>query len=155
MSELAIVVAIIIVAFWMYALTKELCCHGRGLNRIDKNITSLVDTATLNDKTLDRLVDRVNKQQAQIDIIRTATKGARVMTVDELRQQCQSCDQIRLHFPPPCGRGYTRRLAGRYGPRGRIICGNERGQTVVFKSDAVLRYLDSAEEEIAKGARDE
>ena len=73
------------------------------------------------------------------------------MTIDDLRQYCHEDEGITLRMPPPNGRGYTRRLAGSHGPRGRIICGNERGQTVVFKSDAVLRYLDSAEEEKTKG----
>ena len=76
------------------------------------------------------------------------------MTTDELRDACQVGDYVLLLLPPPNSQGYTRRLCGRYGPRGEIINGTpERGQTVRFLSKAVLRHLDKIEAaEAAKGA---
>lgn len=64
------------------------------------------------------------------------------MKIEELRELCDSGDYVLLHLPLPNGNGYTRRLDGGCGPRGEIINGNERGQTVRFLSKAVLRYLD-------------
>ena len=64
------------------------------------------------------------------------------MTIAELQEACDGGDYVLLHLPPPNGSGYTRRLCGAYGPRGEVICGNEKGQTVRFLSRAVLKYLD-------------
>ncbi len=75
MLSFAIVIAVIFAACWLHALSKELFDHSRGLTRIEKNIISLTDSATLNCKTLELLVARVNKLQAQIDLQKP--KGAR------------------------------------------------------------------------------
>ena len=68
------------------------------------------------------------------------------MRVDELRAACMASEYVLLQLPPPNSQGYTRRLAGRRGPRGEVINGTpERGQTVRFLSKDVLRYLDKAQ----------
>jgi hypothetical protein len=42
----------------------------------------------------------------------------------------------------PLGNGYTRRLCGRRGPRGEILCGRAGSHQVVsFKSSDVLRFV--------------
>ncbi len=65
------------------------------------------------------------------------------MRIDELRAMCLTADDVFLHLPPPNGQGYTRRLCGRRGPRGEVICGREgKGQTVRFCSKAVLKFLE-------------
>ena len=69
------------------------------------------------------------------------------MTPDELRNLCQDGDYVLLRLPAPNGSGYTRRLAGGRGPRGEIINGTAKGQTVRFQSKAVLRFLDRMERE--------
>ncbi len=68
----AIILAVLFTVGWLHALTKELFDHSRGMNKTDANIASLVNTATLNDKTLEWLIVRINKLQAEIDIIKTA-----------------------------------------------------------------------------------
>jgi hypothetical protein len=74
------------------------------------------------------------------------------VTIDELRAACREGDYVSLLLPPPNGQGYTRRLCGRVGPRGEIIGGRpERGQTVRFRSDEVLKYLDKMEAAEAAG----
>ena len=66
------------------------------------------------------------------------------MTLDELELKASGSQYVVLHLPPPNGNGYTRRLAGRHGPRGDIICGNDKGQTVRFLSADVLRFVKRA-----------
>lgn len=66
------------------------------------------------------------------------------MTLDELETACTGHDYVLLHLPPPNSQGYTRRLAGRRGPRGEIICGNDQGQTVRFPCAGVLRFVKAA-----------
>lgn len=66
------------------------------------------------------------------------------MTLDELESAARIGTYVLLHLPPPNGRGYTRRLAGSRGPRGEIICGNDKGQTVRFLSSGVLRFVKAA-----------
>lgn len=64
------------------------------------------------------------------------------MTLSELREACRRGDYVLLHLPPPNGQGYTRRLCGKYGPRGEIINGTRTGgQTVRFISKQVLKYI--------------
>ena len=75
------------------------------------------------------------------------------MTIDELREACAGGDYVLLFLPPPNSNGYTRRLCGRRGPRGEVLCGTERGQTVRFLSKAVLRCLDKIEAAEAGGAQ--
>jgi hypothetical protein len=69
------------------------------------------------------------------------------MLIGDLRKQCEEAGEyIVLNMPPPCGRGYTRRLCVTYGPRGKIISGHpDRGQVVLFKTADVLRCLDKHE----------
>lgn len=69
------------------------------------------------------------------------------MTNDELRDACHRGTHVLLFLPPPNGEGYTRRLLGYHGPRGEVINGTDRGQTVRFESKAVLRCLDRLERE--------
>lgn len=74
------------------------------------------------------------------------------MTNEELRDACEGREEVVLKFPPPPGRGCTRRLFGRRGPRGQILAGHPKaGQIVRFSTKAVLRYLDKAERE-SRGA---
>jgi len=69
-----------------------------------------------------------------------------LMTIEELREACSLGKYVILHLPPPNSNGYTRRLCGKRGPRGEILCGRpESGQTVRFLSAAVLRHLDKGE----------
>lgn len=68
------------------------------------------------------------------------------MAPDELRAACAGHEYVTLHLPPPNSQGYSRRLCGKRGPRGEIMCGtSERGQVVKFLSKAVLRHLDKME----------
>ena len=67
------------------------------------------------------------------------------MTPGELRKQCQGGDYVLLYLPAPNSQGYTRRLAGKRGPRGEVINGTDRGQTCRFASKDVLRFLDKEE----------
>ena len=65
-----------------------------------------------------------------------------LMTIDDLRQLCEADEFVRLRLPAPNGEGRTRRLCGRYGPRGEIISGRPHShQMVKFLSADVLRYL--------------
>lgn len=67
------------------------------------------------------------------------------MTLDELERLAKDGGpHIVLHLPQPNSRGYTRRLAGRHGPRGEIVCGNDKGQVVRFLSADVLRFVKQA-----------
>jgi len=70
------------------------------------------------------------------------------MTLSELRSVCadNEGDFVSLFLPPPNGNGYTRRLAGKKGPLGEIVCGTQRGQVVRFSTKAVLRFLNKMEE---------
>ena len=74
------------------------------------------------------------------------------MTDDKLRQACEADDYVKLRLPAPNGEGRTRRLCGRFGPRGEIISGRPHEyQLVKFRSADVLRYL--AREEARAGRR--
>jgi len=64
------------------------------------------------------------------------------MKIDDLRAKCLESEYVVLHLPAPNSEGYTRRLCGKTGPRGEVLCGRPTtGQTVRFDSRAVLRYL--------------
>ncbi len=67
------------------------------------------------------------------------------MTNHELREACMRRNQLTLVLPPPNGRGETRRLCGRQGPRGRIVSETVAGQVVLFKSKDMLKHLDKME----------
>lgn len=69
------------------------------------------------------------------------------MNVDELKQLCREGESVLLYMPAPNSQGYTRRLLGCRGPRGVVINGTERGQTVQFDSRAVLRCLKRIDKE--------
>ncbi len=65
------------------------------------------------------------------------------MLTDEIRVACQGRESVVLVLPPPHGSGHTRRLSGRYGPRGVIVNDSRQGgQAVCFKAEDVLKFLD-------------
>lgn len=70
------------------------------------------------------------------------------MEIDALRQACTETVErgggaVMLVLPGPPGRGATRRMCGKRGPRGEIINVNRDGNSVCrFDAWAVLRFLD-------------
>ena len=71
------------------------------------------------------------------------------MSIDEMKSACRIGDYVIFSLPGPPGRGDTLRLFGRSGPRGKVICTNQQTgrSTVRFRSDAVLREIENANEE--------
>jgi len=72
------------------------------------------------------------------------------MTVSGLRETCvnaieEGASIINLRLPG-VGRGYSRRLLGRSGPIGRIVCGSSRHQVVRFEAKRVLAFLEGIDE---------
>ena len=65
-AVVTIMVAVVLLGFWLYALTGELLCHDRGLNRINTNISLLVDTARLDSKTLDQVIANLNELKKKV-----------------------------------------------------------------------------------------
>lgn len=68
------------------------------------------------------------------------------MNIADLRIQCQArvdrgIDTIAVVVP---GKAYgnTKRLAGRSGPRGEIVCENEKDCIVAFSVKDILKWLD-------------
>ena len=66
------------------------------------------------------------------------------MLPTDLRKMCEPGGQISLKLPGTRP-GFGRRLCGRRGPIGHIICGRTDYQIVRFDADAVLRFLDQHE----------
>lgn len=73
------------------------------------------------------------------------------MEVADLKKQCQDTidrggGAVMLVLPGPPGRGESRRLCGKRGPRGEIINVNRSGDSVCrFSAEAVLKFLIAEE----------
>jgi hypothetical protein len=67
------------------------------------------------------------------------------MTIQELLEMCDDGEYIMLHMSAPLSQGYTRRLCGRHGPCGEVICGTPEHQVVRFRSADVIRFIEEHE----------